>query len=365
MDREHKLTVWAADQLESAGYSTDGDFHLVPASNDASFRRYFRSAVPLEDLSDTDAERRNFVFMDAPPELEDSVPFVTVNGLLMDAGVQVPEIYATDLSQGFMMLTDFGDELLLGHLLHASSTHRSDLYAMAMESLLQIQSAQTSQLPVYTAKKLQDEMDLFESWFLEKLLGYQMNSSRRALLDYVCTTLIASALEQPTVFVHRDYHARNLMLVPQDKYLGSLGVIDFQDAVEGPVSYDLVSLLRDCYFKLPGTEMDQLVSDFHRDLTMANSDCDALSLTQFRYWFDLMGLQRHLKCAGIFARLFLRDDKPGYLNDIPLVLQYLLDVASCHDMFVEFSDWLRSDVIPAFDSFLLRYNHEGKDGAVP
>ena len=236
---------------------------------------------------------------------------------------------------------------------------------MAMESLLQIQSAQTSQVPVYNAKKLQDEMDLFESWFLEKLLGYQMNSLRRALLDHVCTTLIASALEQPTVFVHRDYHARNLMLVPQDKYLRSLGVIDFQDAVEGPVSYDLVSLLRDCYFKLPVTEVDQLVSDFHRDLTMANSDCDALSLTQFRYWFDLMGLQRHLKCAGIFARLSLRDDKPGYLNDIPLVLQYLLDVASCHDMFVEFSDWLRSDVIPAFDSFLLRYNHEGKDGAVP
>ena len=142
-------------------------------------------------------------------------------------------------------------------------------------------------------------------------------------------------------------------------------MIDFQDAVEGPVSYDLVSLLRDCYFKVPVTEVDQLVSDFHRDLTMANSDCDALSLTQFRYWFDLMGLQRHLKCGGIFARLFLRDDKPGYLNDIPLVLQYLLDVASCHDMFVEFSDWLRSDVIPAFDSFLLRYNHEGKDGAVP
>ena len=160
MDREHKLTVWAADQLQSAGYSTDGDFHLVPASNDASFRRYFRSAVPLEDLSDTDAESRNFVFMDAPPELEDSAPFVTVNGLLMEAGVQVPEIYAKDLSQGFMMLTDFGGELLLSHLLHASSTHRSDLYAMAMESLLQIQSAQTSQLPVYTAKKLQDELSL-------------------------------------------------------------------------------------------------------------------------------------------------------------------------------------------------------------
>lgn len=362
MDREHQLTVWAADQLQSAGYVTGDDFSLIPASNDASFRRYFRCAEPLSRVPMGD---RNFVFMDAPPEFEDSAPFVAIDGMLLAAGVRVPKIHAVDLARGFMMLTDFGGDLLLDALRVAQRDERLSLYAMAMRSLTAVQTTPSAALPAYDAMKLREEMGLFRSWFIERLLGYAMSIEETMMLERVCETLVESALEQPAVFVHRDYHARNLMLVPAEPGDLSLGVLDFQDAVSGPVTYDLVSLLRDCYFRLPDDELDQLVSDAHQALVSANSELSDASLPLFLQWFDLMGLQRHLKCAGIFSRLCLRDGKAGYIADIPLVLRYLVDASASVDAFSAFNSWLRSEIIPTFDAYLANVDDDPSNGSSP
>lgn len=264
----------------------------------------------------------------------------------------MPVIHAADLSRGFMMLTDFGGVLLLDDLKSATAAQRYARYSRALKSLAIIQSTPTLGLPVYDGRKLQEEMNLFREWFLEALLGYVPNTRQSDMLNRLYRILIDAALAQPTVFVHRDYHARNLMLISPDHGDPSLGVIDFQDAVKGPVSYDLVSLLRDCYFRLVPDELDRLVADYHRELTSINADMASVALPAFREWFDLMGLQRHLKCAGIFSRLYLRDGKPGYIADIPLVLQYMLEVSESHDALSELGLWLRSDVMPAFNTYL-------------
>ena len=306
---------------------------------------------------------RNFVFMDAPPELEDSAPFVAIDRMLTAAGVRVPAIHAVDLSRGFMMLTDFGADPLLDALVDAQSDERLSLYAMAMMNLTVFQTTSTTALPEYDVLKLRQEMGLFSTWFIDKLLGYDMSSEQTTMLERVCETLVENALEQPAVFVHRDYHARNLMLVPDEHGDLSLGVIDFQDAVSGPVTYDLVSLLRDCYFKLPDEELDQLVSDAHQALVSANSELSDVSLPRFRRWFDLMGMQRHLKCAGIFSRLCLRDGKAGYIGDIPLVLRYLVDASDGVDVFSAFNGWLRSEIVPAFDVYLANFESDPSNGS--
>jgi len=287
---------------------------MVAASKDASFRRYFRVFGM--------ADQKSLIVMDAPPTQEDSRPFVRVAESLHKAGVNVPEVLAADLRQGFLLLSDLGSVHYLQAL--AENRHHEDyvhwLYGDAMGALLAIQAcASCDGLPVYDDQRLRDEMNLFPDWFLTHHLEITVTDPTRAILDDAFDFLQRVAAEQPRVFVHRDYHSRNLML---SKYQNP-GILDFQDAVCGPITYDLLSLLKDVYINWPPSQVDNWVLGY-RNLAIQHGilTSDVEEGTWLR-WFHLMGVQRHLKVAGIFARLYYRDGKPGYLADIPLTLDYL------------------------------------------
>ena len=284
---------------------------LAPASADASFRRYFRVTAP---------DGANFIAMDAPPGREDLGPFLDVTERLLAAGLRVPRVHARDLAQGFLLLDDLGRTHYLQALDDASADR---LYGAAMDALLALQGADDAGLPPFDAALLDTEMALFRDWFLGEHLGLALDEADRAALEAVAGALIDNALAQPQVFVHRDYHSRNLMVTGPD----GPGIIDHQDAVTGPLTYDLVSLLRDCYIAWPAARVRGWALDFRRRLLAAGRLDPAVDEATFLRWFDLMGVQRHLKAIGIFARLCHRDGKPGYLNDIPRTLGYLRQVA--------------------------------------
>lgn len=285
---------------------------IAPASADASFRRYFR--VSLADGSTR-------IAMDAPPDREDCRPFVEVAARMQRAGLHVPRIDAQDLEQGFLLLEDLGSRPYLDAL-DADSV--GALYGDATAALLRLQTgASSAGLPAYDRELLLREMGLFPEWLLGRHLGLTVDEAGQVMLAEVFETLIANALAQPVVCVHRDYHSRNLMVTAA----GNPGVIDFQDAVAGPVTYDLVSLLRDCYVRWPADQVDHWVADYLRDAQAEGLLADVDAATFLR-WFDLMGVQRHLKAAGIFARLNHRDGKPGYLADIPRTLGYIVDAGA-------------------------------------
>ena len=286
---------------------------ISPASADASFRRYFR--VTHSDGS--------MVAMDAPPEQEDVSPFIDMTHRLEAAGLSVPHIHASDLEQGFLLLDDLGNQDFLRGLNNSSV---DSLYGDALTALLKIQSANTRDLPFYDNKLLSSELGLFPDWYLSIHLGIELNHDQRELLARVFSVLIDNALEQPRVFVHRDYHSRNLMITAAN----NPGIIDYQDAVLGPITYDLVSLLRDCYISWPAERVKKWALHY-RDQAVANGLMPATQDQQFLRWFDLMGLQRHLKAIGIFARLHHRDGKSGYLGDIPRTLNYVLEIASGYE----------------------------------
>ena len=307
-----------SDALDSRGVALAGwlrdtlavsSFRLEPASEDASFRRYFRVR----------ADSRTWIAMDAPPPMEDCRPFVSVLGLLRDAGVNAPALHAADVERGFLLLDDLGSRCYLDVL---DEGNADTLYADAFEALLDMQCRiGPGQTPPYDERELRDELHLFRQWFLARHLGVGLDGTLSLALDETFDSLIRACMEQPRVFVHRDYHSRNLM------YLGERnpGVIDFQDAVDGPLTYDLVSLLRDVYVRWPGDRVAGWVDACH-DRAVARGLVDA-GRVRFRRWFDLTGVQRHLKIAGIFARLWHRDGKPRYLDDLPLTLGYLAEVA--------------------------------------
>lgn len=284
----------------------------VPASSDASFRRYFRVETPDGAV----------ILMDAPPEQENSRPFVDVAERLLAAGVNAPRILAADLELGFLLLSDLGNEVYLGQL----DEDRADaLYGDALDALVAMQRhARCDGLPDYDTDLLQREMMLFPDWLLERHLGLDLADARTQLAT-TFDRLADCALEQPRVFVHRDYHSRNLMRTQHD----NPGILDFQDAVRGPVTYDLVSLLRDCYIAWPPERIDRWIEQYRRLAGEAGIDTgDAVT---FRRWFDLMGVQRHLKASGIFARLHHRDGKPGYLADIPRTWGYIRSLLGRHE----------------------------------
>ncbi|MFW1677466.1 aminoglycoside phosphotransferase family protein [Pontibacter sp. JAM-7] len=329
--RFEQLKGWLTAVLpQQPGFSGD-EWQLEPVSGDASFRRYFRAVTP----------EQSWIAVDAPPEKEDSRPFIAVAEALAQHAVAVPEIHASDLEQGFMLLSDLGDELYLGRLNGASV---DQLYAEALQSLLLIQACPgllQGELPQYDEPLLKREVELFREWFLQGLLQLTLSPREQQQLDHLFAVLIAAALEQPRVFVHRDYHSRNLMYRPDD----APGVIDFQDAVYGPVTYDLVSLLRDCYIAWPAEQVYGWVEAFR--LSLLAQGQPVADSQQFKRWFDLMGAQRHLKAIGIFARLKLRDDKQGYLSDIPRTLHYLLLELPVDQQLRDVNDWLQNRVIPA------------------
>lgn len=296
---------------------------LRPASADASFRRYFRLYQPGHSL----------IVMDAPPEHEDIRPFERINRILEGHGVHVPHIHASCAERGLMLLEDLGDTPYLARL-NEGSVDR--LYDDAMDTLLLIQTCPTTDLPTYDDDLLFKEMHLFDSWYLERHLGLRLNQEERKLLEQVYGMLSERARAQPQVFVHRDYHSRNLMVTEQR----SPGVIDFQDAVVGPLTYDLVSLLRDSYIEWPEERVMQWADAFHRRIQEAG--LADMTWTAFRQDFDWMSAQRHLKVAGIFARLHHRDGKSGYLKDIPLTLRNLKKAMRPYPEFTDFNQWLEA-----------------------
>lgn len=282
---------------------------LRPASADASFRRYFR-VDGADGTGDT-----SFILMDAPPPQEDVRPFVHVAELFGKTGVSVPQVLAQDTERGFLLLTDLGSTTYL-KLLGPDTAHK--LYLDAIDALVLLQSqSQPDVLPEYDRALLLRELQLFPDWYIAKHRGVTLDDKQQASLQKVFDALLANNLAQPQVYVHRDYHSRNLMVLEG----GNPGILDFQDAVYGPITYDLVSLLRDAYVQWD----EELVLDWairywekarRAGLPVAN-DIDS-----FYRDFEFMGLQRHLKVLGIFARLYHRDGKAAYLDDLPLVMEY-------------------------------------------
>jgi hypothetical protein len=282
--------------------------------------------------------------MDAPPSHEDVRPFLHVAQLLARAGVRAPRIHAVEMEQGFLLLDDFGNTRYLDALDIASA---DSLYGDALDMLLRLQkgvSTEGNPLPPYDANLLHREMELFRDWFLQKLLGVTPDSADHAVMDGLWRVLTESALAQPQVCVHRDYHSRNLMVTGTP----NPGVLDFQDAVIGPITYDLVSLLRDCYIAWPPEQVERWALQHAGKLRTAGflgGVDDAL----FLRWFDLMGIQRHLKAIGIFSRLWLRDRKPGYLGDIPRTLEYVISVGKRHGECRPFVAFVERTVLPRLD----------------
>jgi aminoglycoside/choline kinase family phosphotransferase len=334
-NRLRTLTQWVR---QFPGFETA---EPQPVSGDASFRRYFR----VMGRPEPQETARPFIVMDAPPEHEDCRPFVAIARHWHEQGIAVPQLIAEDLEQGLLLLEDFGDTLMLGALTQANA---DSLYQNAMDELVAIQQATPPPdypLPPYDAELLDREMALFPDWLLTRKLGLELDNSERALLDTTFAFLRESALAQPTVTVHRDYHSRNLLIRPGTH---RPGVIDFQDAVNGPVTYDLVSLLKDCYINWPADRVDRWAEGFRqqtRDAGLHNADRDS-----FHQWFELMGMQRHLKAAGIFARLDIRDGKSGYLADIPRTVCYLVRASSRQPALRHFHEWLTDRVLPAVES---------------
>jgi len=305
-----RLADWARQALRRP------DLQVSVASADASFRRYFRMSSPAVGALDT------WIVMDAPPEKEDVGPFIQVAKMLESAGVHAPRIVAENLSEGFLLLTDLGDRTYLAALAQRETAPR--LYTDALRTLVAMQvgcARYGGELPPYDAAFLDTEMQLFPDWFLTKHLQLTLSDSMRADLVRSFAVVAESALAQPRVFVHRDYHSRNLMVLPGPS---NPGVLDFQDARYGPITYDLVSVLRDCYIEWPVARVHDWVREF-RSLAVQAGLTQAPE-QEFLRWFDLMGVQRHLKVAGIFARLWHRDGKAGYLKDLPLTLHYLRSV---------------------------------------
>ena len=311
---------------------------LAPASADASFRRYFRVTRP----------GATYVAMDAPPEKEDVEPYLKVAGMLADVGVNAPRVLARNATDGFLLLSDLGSTTYLAEL--ADSARAADLYRDAIDALIRIQSdgiRHADNLPPYDEKLLRFEMSLFPGWLLGRHLALHLDDSERGMLSGVFDRLVAAALEQPRVFVHRDYHSRNLMVCAGS----NPGVLDFQDAVHGPLTYDLVSLLRDCYVAWPQEQVVAWAREFRHRASAAGLAVGADEV-QFLRWFDLTGVQRHLKASGIFARLWHRDGKAGYLPDVPRTLAYIEQSCARHADFAALGDLVRDRVLPAMRASL-------------
>jgi hypothetical protein len=294
----YKIKEW----LLTTGYK---NYTVEVASADASFRKYYR-------LIDGDS---TLILMDSSLEKESLKPFLDVTARLLHADVCAPHILEQNLVDGFLIIEDFGNTHYLNVL---NQENYKTLYSQAINTILKMQKADASGLPIYDKKFLHVEMDLMRDWYLEKLLRLTLNDSQKELIATSLNAISDVVLEQPQdVFVHRDFHSRNIMITGHHK----IGIIDYQDAMSGAVTYDLVSLLKDCYVAYDRKEIKKLALEF-RDKKALKVDDET-----FIKWFDFMGLQRHIKVLGIFSRLYLRDGKDGYLKDIPLTLKYVLDTA--------------------------------------
>lgn len=302
--RLEALERWLAAQLNVPSLA------LAPASADASFRRYFRASLP---------DGRSYVAMDAPPDKEDCRPFVHVAGLLRQAGLHAPEVHAQNLEHGFLLLSDLGTRTYLDEL---DESNAAELFGDATAALVRWQLAtRVGELPPYDEALLRREMELFPEWYVGRHLDRGLNAAQRAALDGVFAHLVGSALAQPRVFVHRDYMPRNLMISEPNP-----GVLDFQDAVFGPITYDVVSLVRDAFISWEEERVLDWCARYWEIAKKARLPVNP-DFAQFYREFEWMGLQRHLKVLGIFARLTYRDGKPKYVADTPRFMGYARAVA--------------------------------------
>ena len=313
----------------------DGGLLLIPLSGDAGFRRYYRLNSKPSLLAVT-----------APANSgtsESAAYFATLSHSLRQSRIAVPNVLAYQADDNYMLLEDFGDRIFCNELNDNTADY---LYRKALTELIKLQKIPRDKvnIPRYSQPILGSEMEFFREWFVDKLLGYSLSMQEQRMIDRTFTFLEQQALAQPQVFVHRDYHSRNL-LVRQDK---ALGIIDFQDAAWGSVTYDVVSLLRDCYLRWPLQKVANWTIDY-ADMAMESGVMPKVSQDQFLQWFDTMGLQRHIKVLGIFARLWLRDNKPQYLNDLPLVLRYTIEIAERYRETRLLATWLSTCLLDSIE----------------
>ncbi|WGL15843.1 phosphotransferase [Microbulbifer bruguierae] len=337
-ERREQLRQWAARALQ-AGHEPlqlpplESRLHLQPLSGDAGFRRYFRT-----DTSPS------LIAVDSPPQKTNVNRFVALADYLRRNGIHTPLVIAADIERGYMLLEDLGDTQLLREL-NADSV--AGLYAEVMNELLCLQQINRAEglFPPYSRELLHMEMSLLPEWLIGKLLGRELDESEHQLLERTFALLLDSAAAQPQVLVHRDYHSRNLMIRDGERP----GVVDFQDAVWGPVAYDVVSLLRDCYIRWPQEQVENWALAY-ASLAMDAGVVPEVTPETFLRWFDWMGLQRHFKVLGLFPRLCLRDGKRGYLPDLPLVIRYTLEVCDKYLELQPFADWFRQEILPLIET---------------
>ena len=316
-----ELSLWTAQQLKLTNIT------LMPLGGDAGSRRYFRFASPSAYLA-----------VDAPPLTEDTPQFLRVAQLLAASQVSTPKILVADESRGFLLVEDLGDNVMYQQI---NLQNAEALYHQANNLIIQMQATpqKPEWLPVYDADFLCREMFIFIEWFVEKLLCYELSDDEKNLLMDTFTSLTTMAAEQPQTLVHRDFHSRNLLITKNN-----LTTIDFQGAVWGPMTYDPVSLLRDCYLRWPPEKVQEWALDFfEKKQSRSTMPCSSETYLQ---WFDWMGLQRHIKVLGIFARLHLRDNKHHYLHDLPLVIRYTLEVSFAYPPLHAFADWFTKKLLP-------------------
>ncbi|WP_199529476.1 phosphotransferase [Pseudoalteromonas sp. bablab_jr010] len=306
----------------------EDEYQLAAITGDASFRRYFR--VNTGDQS--------YIVMDSDPDKLDNTPYIELNKVFSQHGFKLPKILQADEKQGFFLLSDLGN------------THLADLLGdkdrtLHYKHLIKL-SAQWAQIPpaqymkVFDGEFLQFELSIFRDWLVDNFIAEQLSADEQQMWQQACELLVNNALEQPIVTVHRDFHSRNIMRTGQQ-----WAIIDYQDAVQGPVCYDLVSLLRDCYFKLPEQELDYLLHYAYDEFSEQQLLQDT-SFAMFKRWFDLTGVQRHLKAAGIFCRLKLRDGKSGYLNNVLPTLTYISNVSKEYPELTALGQWIEQIIIP-------------------
>ncbi|KFZ36934.1 aminoglycoside phosphotransferase [Shewanella mangrovi] len=312
---------------------------LTLISGDASFRRYFRVSHA----------EQHYIVADSPPDKVDNRPFIAIATAYADADIPVPKIVAINETAGFILQQDLGDTQLLSLLTldNVLSWYRKAL--ALLPSIAQVRTSALGNLPDYDASFVERELAIFPQWLLEHHWQLSLSAAEQQLLDKVFSLLTENALAQPKVGMHRDFHSRNLMVVGDE-----LTVIDFQDAVIGPLTYDAVSLLRDCYVRWPDAVVDELRQAFYQQCQQQGSIDLSVTVDVFNRWFDLMGIQRHIKAAGIFARLLHRDGKSGYIKDIPLTLQYIVDISRRYSELSEFADWVATKLLPLVEKDKMR-----------
>ncbi|MDW2980751.1 MAG: phosphotransferase [Rhodanobacter sp.] len=314
-DRAAARLAWTRQALDDVGLT------LESASSDASFRSYWR----------TTHGGQSWIVMDSPPQHEDPRPWLAIGARLAAAGLHVPAVRAQDLQQGFLLIEDLGSRLYLAELNDANADR---LYGDAMNALLAMQTrVPGDDLPPFDHAVLVNGLEVMPEWFLQRHLGHTPSCGEWDVLEAAFGVIVRNALAQPRCFVHRDFHSRNLLVVAEN----NPGIIDFQGALHGPVTYDLASLLRDAYIAWPRARVEDWVESYRLHLRQAGVIGEEIDAARFLRWFDLTGLHRHVRVLGQFYRLWYRDGKPGYLRDVPQVYRYVVEVAGSYPELADFA----------------------------